>query len=98
MAVYGVLLIVGGFIGWSKAHSKWSLITGIGTGILMFIAWGMNRSGGKSGIGLGLAVSIALSLFFLYDVVKHHKPMPGGGMFVISAIVAVLLARAVSQS
>lgn len=98
MAIYGVLLVVGGGIGWQKAHSIWSLITGIVTGLLMFVAVGLFKSNARNATNLGLVVSGALSLFFLSDVVKTHKPMPGGGMFIISAAVAIFLWRAATAA
>lgn len=88
---FGVLLIAGGLMGYLKAHSYWSLLTGALTG-LMFLGLGRSALSGSAGSLKGaIALSAGLALFFLADALAHHKMMPGGGMFLISAAVLCIL-------
>jgi uncharacterized membrane protein (UPF0136 family) len=89
LAIYGVLLAVGGLIGFFKAGSRPSLIAGMLSAVAAFVALGLSI--GKSsqmGVGLGSLLSIVLFVLFGYRyAVKTGKFMPSGMLAVISLVV-----------
>jgi len=90
LAVFGVLTVVGGVIGFVKAKSKASLIAGGISGVLLLAAsYGVARYG-TSALILGLVVSLALAARFVTAFRKSGKVMPAGLMAALG-IAGVLL-------
>lgn len=89
--VYGLLLIIGGVVGFSKAHSKPSLYAGSASGVLA-IAFSYAGLTGHELIGLFLlaAESILLSAFFYMRYSASKKFMPAGLMVIVSAVSLIL--------
>ncbi|MGF1486116.1 MAG: TMEM14 family protein [Prochloraceae cyanobacterium] len=88
---YGIIVLVGGAIGYSRAGSKKSLIAGAIAGLLLLsaaIAQSLNF-----GFGLILAkiVTLLLLVVFTIRLIKTRKFMPAGVSVVISSIVLVIL-------
>ncbi len=88
---YGILAIVGGIIGYQKAGSKVSLISGIVSGILLILG----GLAGLVGFGLGLilarVVTIILIIVFGIRLVKTGKFMPAGIMLIAGIITLILI-------
>ena len=89
--VYGVLLIIGGIIGFSKAQSRPSLYAGSASGVLA-ITFSYAGLTGHDLIGLFLlaAEAILLSAFFYMRYSASKKFMPAGMMCIVSAVSLVL--------
>jgi uncharacterized membrane protein (UPF0136 family) len=89
--IYGILLIAGGIIGYTKAQSKPSLYAGSVSGIfaIIFSSLGMV---GHDLIALFLLASeaILLSAFFYIRYSSTKKFMPSGLMVLVSAISLIL--------
>ena len=81
--VYGILVIAGGVMGFVKAHSKYSLITGLVSGIIVLISCKLNTKGSYLFI---CAVSLMLAGFFAYRFAHTHAFMPSGLMLTLSAV------------
>lgn len=80
LAVFGVLTVVGGVIGFVKAKSKASLVAGGISGVLLLAAsYGVGRYGTPA-LVLGLVVSLALAARFVMAFRKSGKVMPAGLM------------------
>lgn len=75
-AVYGVLIIVGGVIGFVKANSKASLIAGTICGILLIGSGYGIAHGMKVWILVGHLVSLMLFVKFGVGYLKTRKPFP----------------------
>ena len=84
--VYAALLICGGIMGFVKAHSAISLLTGIASGILIFILLKQSEKKAKTAYDLITAFSLALGLFFGYRFAMHNVFIPSGLMLMLSAI------------
>ena len=87
--IYAILLIIGGIMGFVKAHSTISLLTGITSGVLIFIFLKQGEKGGKkvkASYDYITALSLTLGLFFGYRFAIHNVFMPGGLMLMLSAI------------
>ncbi|MEM0979117.1 MAG: TMEM14 family protein [Cyanobacteria bacterium P01_H01_bin.58] len=92
--VYGVLAIVGGFIGFKQAGSKASLISGIITGILLVIAGTGLTQAQSWAIWLAIAVVALLVVVFIGRLIKTRKFMPAGLMVLVGTITVVSLLTA----
>lgn len=92
LGIYAVLLAVGGVMGFVKAKSRPSLISGLASAVAALVALGLAAAGTGFGFPLGLLLAVALAVFFGYRyAAKGRKFMPAGLMAVVSLVVAALL-------
>jgi len=90
LAVYGVLMLGGGFMGYIKAGSKMSLIMGVVSATIIFFGLYLSRSNAQTGYGLISAASAVLVVTFVIRLVKTGSFMPSG-MLVIFSVIAVII-------
>ena len=92
--IYGALVLAGGVMGWVKAKSRASLISGIVFGgALLFVGYGI-RQGHSSDLTVASGVAGLLALIMELRFAKGKKFMPAGLMTVVSLVVlATLLLR-----
>jgi uncharacterized membrane protein (UPF0136 family) len=85
--VYGLLLIVGGVVGYKKAHSRASLYAGSVSGVLAiaFSYFGLTKND-LFGLFLLATEAIILSAFFYMRYSASKKFMPAGLMLIVSAV------------
>lgn len=88
--LYGVLAIVGGIIGYRKAGSKISLISGTISGIGLLLAGIVAALGNNWGLPLASVISAVLVIVFIARLVKTKKFMPAGLMIIGGLVVLVL--------
>jgi uncharacterized membrane protein (UPF0136 family) len=88
--VYAVLVLAGGIVGYVKAESKASLISGVASGVALAIAWYI--AGQTPAIGLPLAAALALVLLIVFAIRfrKTGKFMPAGLMAALSLAATLL--------
>jgi uncharacterized membrane protein (UPF0136 family) len=93
LAIYAVLLIVGGVMGLVKGKSKASLIAGVGSGLVAVGAafWIAATNNEKGGYAIGLILAIVLFLFFGYRAAMSRRFMPGGMLAVASVFVIAVM-------
>ena len=91
--IYGILAMVGGIIGYRKAGSLPSLISGIISGILLLIGAVRAAQGIASGLWVVKIVSLILVIVFVMRLVKTKKFMPAG-LMVIGGVVTLIGALA----
>lgn len=89
--IYAVLLISGGVIGYLKAHSIVSLITGLISGILILLSYVTSNKNPKSGYLYIAAISLCLGIFFLNRYMQTFVFMPSGLMFLMSMTTFVIV-------
>ena len=90
VASYGLLSLIGGFIGYLKANSAASLMAGSISGVLLVLcAYGIGHGSGAAALG-SLAIAGVLGARFLGTWRKRHRVMPDLLMVLFSA--ATLLA------
>lgn len=87
--VYGAFAIAGGVMGYAKARSKPSLISGLFSGVLLLIGAIAQQQGNAWGWSLSLIVTLVLIVVFAIRFWKTRKFMPAGLM--IFAGVATLI-------
>ena len=96
LLVYGVLMIVGGILGYviPKTPSKISLIAGCASGVLAIVAFLIAgaESSPTAGLAIGLVVSAGIAVMMLPRIKKAKKPQSTILIVVLSAVTAVLTA------
>lgn len=80
--IYGILAMVGGIVGYLKARSKPSLISGIVSGLLLIIGALRAAQGITSGLWVVKIVTLVLVIVFIIRLVKTKKFMPAGLMVI----------------
>jgi len=80
---YGILTLVGGIMGYIKAKSQASLISGLISGSLLIFAGGAQLMGQSWGLTLA-AISAVLVVVFILRLVKTRKFMPAGMLILAS--------------
>ena len=79
--IYGIMLILGGVMGFLKAHSNISLITGAVSGLIVLLSCKIQS---KSSYLYVSAISLLLAGFFSYRFAHSHAFMPAGLMLILS--------------
>ncbi len=96
--VFGVLTVAGGVMGFVKAKSKPSLIAGGISGVGLLAAGYLVSTGtmARTGLILGLVISLALAGRFVGAFRKTKKVMPAGLMAVLGLIGVAVTALALA--
>jgi len=90
--IYGILVAVGGVMGYVKANSAASLIAGLGAGLLLVgSSVAMMKNSYQAGWWIALVVSILLLGRFGSAAMKEFKMMPGGMVIIMSLVVLAAL-------
>lgn len=88
---YGLLAALGGIWGYVKSKSKPSLISGCVSGILLFIAAGIQIRGDSIGLAIAKVVVLLLVAVFTVRLIKTSKFMPSGIMLIAGIITLICL-------
>jgi uncharacterized membrane protein (UPF0136 family) len=91
LAVYALLLAVGGVIGYAKARSKASAIAGTISAAVAGVAMVLMAGGNALGGWLGLALAICLLAMFGNRLAKARKLMPSGMLAAASLVIAGIM-------
>ncbi len=81
---YGTLTLIGGIMGYVKAKSQASLISGLVSGSLLILAGTAELMGQSWGLILAAGISAALAIVFVVRLVKTGKFMPAGMLILAS--------------
>ncbi|HEX2579822.1 MAG TPA: TMEM14 family protein [Rhabdochlamydiaceae bacterium] len=95
VAIYGLLILVGGVIGHLKAGSLASLIMGGVSGLLLLIASGgmFSKKNFKKSAFFALILTLVLDAFFSYRFMTTLKFLPSGLLALVSlGVIAGLIA------
>lgn len=89
--VYAMLVLAGGWVGYKKAGSRQSLISGLLSGAVLLVAAALSLAGMPAGTKLAMVVAFVLAAFFSYRLAKGGKFMPAGLMVVASLAALAIL-------
>jgi uncharacterized membrane protein (UPF0136 family) len=96
--VYALLMAVGGVIGYIKSHSKASLLSGTGFGlILLFSGYGMWQGSRQSLIATTVCAA-SLSVIFAIRVLKTRRFIPAGVLAVLSLVTFLAFMSKLAQN
>ncbi|MBW4538926.1 MAG: TMEM14 family protein [Myxacorys chilensis ATA2-1-KO14] len=96
IVVYGLLVAIGGVIGYVKAGSKVSLISGLGSGVALAIAAYTTTQNPSTGLSLAVFIAAFLLIVFAIRWIKTKKMMPAGMMAILSLVAVILFGAALS--
>src|SRR5437660_988053 len=100
LGIYAVLLAAGGVMGFVKARSRASLISGLLSAAFAVVALALSLVGNRR-IGTALGSVLAISLFVLFAYrysIRNRKFMPSGLLAVLSLVVLTVLILAADWS
>lgn len=83
---YGFLSLLGGILGYVRAQSKASLISGTISGLLLVFAAFLQIQGRTEGLILARIVTLVLLAVFIIRLIKTRKFMPAGLMVVFGVV------------
>ena len=95
--IYGLLMIVGGILGYKlpKNPSKVSLIAGCASGVLAIVAFLIIRLDQPTpGLAIGLVVSAGVGVMMVPRLKKAKDPTSTGMIIALSGLVAGIVALA----
>ena len=86
VALYGMLILIGGIIGHLKAGSQASLVMGVVSGLLLLLASGgmFSKKHFKKSVYFALILTLILDAFFSYRFMEKMKFMPSGLLALVS--------------
>lgn len=91
LAVYSLLLIIGGLIGFFKAGSMISLLMGVGSGLILgFCAWSYHQGNRLQCLWV-IGVTSAITLFFAVRFLQSYKIFPPAVMTLVGLAVLGIL-------
>ena len=91
--IYSLLLLVGGFMGYFKAHSKASLCMGLLSSILIFLSVKVGMKNFRAGYLFSASITLVLAMFFSLKFAATHTLFPHGIMLIFSTFTYVTVAR-----
>ncbi len=95
LLVLGILIAIGGIVGFLKAQSKPSLIAGVVSGGLLATAYSIAGRNAEQGILFGAAICAILCVVFGMRLKKTGKVMPSGMLLGLCALELIFLVVAV---
>lgn len=89
---YGIIALIGGILGYVKAKSQISLISGSSSGALLILGGIAQAFGQNWGLPLSIIITVLLVIVFTSRLIKTGKFMPAGLMTLlgIAALVVML--------
>jgi uncharacterized membrane protein (UPF0136 family) len=88
--VYGILLILGGTMGYAKARSLGSLVAGSVGGLLALLFGWLSAHDMPEAKIAAILLALLLSLIMGWRFLKTRKAMPALPIIILSLLVAVL--------
>ncbi len=86
---YGILAGAGGVLGYLKARSQVSLVSGLISSLLLICSGIAHQQGAGWGRGTAVGITIALIIVFSLRLVKTGKFMPAG-LMVLAGVLALV--------
>ncbi|MDN3506446.1 MAG: TMEM14 family protein [Simkaniaceae bacterium] len=87
--IYGIIILLGGFMGYTQAASTTSLIMGLVFGVLLLIAAGGMLKNHLLPAYFGIILILLLDAFFTYRWLFTFQFIPAGLLSIISTIVLI---------
>jgi uncharacterized membrane protein (UPF0136 family) len=88
--VYALMMAVGGVFGYLKVHSKASLISGLGFGLILLYTGYEVWNGSRENLWASAIIAALLMVIFAIRLVKTRRFMPGGMLALLSMVTLVI--------
>jgi len=93
LIAYALFMAAGGIVGYRKAGSKPSLISGLVSAVVLLVAFVLTASNPVAGFWIGAITSLLLCVAFAMRLTKTGKFMPSGLLLLVSVLALILLTR-----
>ena len=90
LGIYGLLMLVGGVIGYKKAGSKMSLMMGIVSSVFIFIGLTITQKSPTKGYTLIAVMAVFLLGIFIKRFIKTKSFMPSGMLVIVNLLALVI--------
>jgi len=95
--VYGLVMIVGGIVGYVKVGSKASLLSGVGMGLaLLASGYGVSR-GSRDSLIVAVVIAALLVALFAIRLAKTKRFMPAGALAILSLAAVIVFGLALKR-
>ena len=95
--VYGIIMMIGGVMGYIKVGSKASLLSGVGLGLaLLASGYGVWR-GSRESLIVSLVISALLVALFAMRLAKTKRFMPAGMLAILSLAAIIVFGLALRR-
>lgn len=94
---YGVLMAVGGVIGYLKVHSKASLLSGVGFGLMLLASGYGVWQGSRDSLMVSAVMAALLVAIFAVRLTKTRRFMPAGVLAVLSLAALIVFGLALTR-
>ena len=91
---YGIIALIGGILGYFKAKSTASLISGGISGVLLLVCAYLQNLGFNWALWLAAIITFILVVVFLFRLKKTGKFMPAGVMIIFGVFALILMISA----
>lgn len=98
MFVYALLILIGGWMGYAKAGSSASLISGIGFSLALSFCSLWIAQGKALAFYIALVLIFLLDTFFTFRFAKTHQFLPAGLMSLLSLGMLIFIALKVKKN
>jgi uncharacterized membrane protein (UPF0136 family) len=89
--ILAVLVGAGGVVGFLKAQSKASLISGIISAALLIVSYSISQRNQQQGLIMGAVICLLLCVVFGIRLAKTKKFMPAGLLLALCGVEAVFI-------
>jgi uncharacterized membrane protein (UPF0136 family) len=95
--IYGVIMILGGIMGFVKVGSKASLISGVGMGLALLVSgYGVSR-GSYDSLVVAEVIAALLLVLFAIRFAKTRRIMPVGMLAILSLAAVAIFGAALKK-
>ncbi len=95
--VYGVIMMLGGIMGYVKVGSKASLLSGVGMGLALLASGYGVWQGSRDSLLVALVVAALLVALFAMRLVKTKRFMPAGVLAILSLAAVIIFGFALKK-
>ena len=94
---YGVLMALGGVIGYVKVRSKASLLSGVGFGLMLLASGYGVWQGSRDSLVVSAVIATVLVVIFAVRLTKTRRFMPAGVLAILSLAALIVFGLALKR-
>ena len=94
---YGMLMMLGGIMGYLKVGSKASLLSGVGMGLALLASGYGVWHGSRDSLIISVVIAALLVALFAMRLVKTKRFMPAGVLAILSLAAVVIFGMALKK-
>jgi len=95
--VYGMLMMIGGIVGYLKVGSKASLLSGVGLGLALLASGYGVWNGSRQSLVAAVVIAALLIALFAMRLTKTKRFMPAGVLAILSLVAVIVFGMALRK-